>query len=51
LVDVDITVPLPRKLKGKDLNVSITTKKLTVGVKGEESIIEVSLKCKNNTFI
>lgn len=41
--DVDITVPVPGNLKGRDLDVVISKKKLKVGVKGQPPIIEVSL--------
>lgn len=40
--DVDITVPVPGNLKGRDLDVVITKKKLKVGVKGQTPIIDVS---------
>lgn len=39
--DLDITVEVPGNLKGKDLNVEIKKKKLLVGVKGQEPIINV----------
>lgn len=41
--DVDITVPVPGNLKGRDLDVVIAKKKLKVGVKGQSPIIDVSL--------
>lgn len=41
LQDVDITVPLPRKLRGRDLNVVIQRTKLVVQIKGEDAIVEV----------
>ena len=42
--DVDITVPVPGNLKGRDIDVVITKKKLKVGVKGQPPIIDVSLQ-------
>ncbi|PSS15246.1 hypothetical protein M430DRAFT_51861 [Amorphotheca resinae ATCC 22711] len=41
--DLDITVEVPGNLKGKDLNVEIKKKKLLVGVKGQEPIINGDL--------
>ena len=41
--DLDITVPVPGNLKGRDLEVSMTRKKLKVGIKGQPPIIDVSL--------
>lgn len=40
--DVDITVPVPGTLKGRDFVVKISREHLTVGVKGQEPIIDVS---------
>ena len=40
--DVDVTVPVDGKLKGKDLVVVLKKTKLTVGVKGQPPIIDVS---------
>ena len=39
--DLDITAEVPGNLKGRDLNVDIKKKKLVVGVKGKEPIIDV----------
>jgi hypothetical protein len=39
--DLDITVEVPGNLKGRDLNVDIKKKKLVLGVKGQEAIINV----------
>ena len=39
--DVDITVPVAGNLKGRDLDVVMTKKKLKVGVKGQPPIIDV----------
>lgn len=39
--DLDIILEVPGNLKGKDLNVDIKRKKLVVGVKGQEPIINV----------
>ena len=41
--DVDITMPVPGNLKGRDIDVVITKKKLKVGIKGQPPIIDVSL--------
>ncbi|KAI4127029.1 MAG: hypothetical protein LQ347_004763 [Umbilicaria vellea] len=41
--DVDITVPVPGNLKGRDLDVVIAKKKLKVGVKGQSPIIDGDL--------
>ena len=42
--DLDITVPVPGNLKGKDFNVVLSKTKLKVGVKGQEPILEVRLR-------
>ncbi|KAF7793337.1 hypothetical protein EIP86_004449 [Pleurotus ostreatoroseus] len=39
LGDVDIEVPVPKGTRGRDLNVVIQRKKLTVGLKGKEPIM------------
>lgn len=39
--DLDITVPVPGNLKGKDFDVVISKTKLKVGVKGQTPIIDV----------
>lgn len=39
--DVDITVPVPANIKGKDLDVVMTKSKLKVGIKGQTPIIDV----------
>lgn len=39
--DLDITVPVPGHLKGRDFHVVIAKMKLTVGIKGQEPIIDV----------
>jgi len=41
--DLDITAEVPGNLKGRDLNVDIKKKKLVVGVKGKEPIIDGDL--------
>ena len=41
--DLDITVPVPGNLKGKDFEVIIGKSKLKVGVKGQPPIIDVCL--------
>ena len=39
--DVDITVPVPGNLKGRDMSVTIARNKLIIGVKGQPPIVEV----------
>ena len=39
--DLDITVAVPSNLRGKDIVVDMTKTKLKVGVKGQESFIDV----------
>jgi len=41
--DVDVVVPVPGNLKGRDFNVVIAKKKLKVGIKGQEPIIDGDL--------
>jgi len=41
--DVDITVPIPSNLKGRDLAVQIQKTKLSVAIKGKEPIMEGTL--------
>ena len=45
LGDVDITVPVPKGTRARDLNVVIQKKKLSVGLKGKEPIMAGEL-CK-----
>ncbi|KAJ2920233.1 hypothetical protein MD484_g145, partial [Candolleomyces efflorescens] len=45
LGELDITVPVPKGTRGKDLNVVIAKQKLTVGLKGQEPIMSGEL-CK-----
>lgn len=40
--DVDVTIPVPGNLKGRDLDVVLAKDKIKVAVKGQEAIIEVS---------
>ena len=39
--DVDITIPVDGKYKGRDLDVKLSKTALKVGVKGQEPIIDV----------
>lgn len=39
LFDVDITVPVPKGTRARDLAITITKKKLSVGLKGQEPIM------------
>ncbi|KAE8337255.1 hypothetical protein BDV24DRAFT_140425 [Aspergillus arachidicola] len=41
--DVDVTIPVPGNLRGKDLDVVLTKTKIKVAVKGQEPIIEGDL--------
>ncbi|KIK05466.1 hypothetical protein K443DRAFT_640060 [Laccaria amethystina LaAM-08-1] len=45
LGEVDVTVPVPKGTRGKQLNVVIQKKKLVVGLKGQEPILSGEL-CK-----
>ena len=45
LGEVDITVPVPPGTRGRDLNVVIQKNKLSVGLKGQEKILDGEL-CK-----
>lgn len=42
--DLDVTVPVPGNLKGKDFDVVLSKTKLKVGVKGQTPIIDVRLQ-------
>jgi hypothetical protein len=46
LGEVDIVVPVPKGTRGRDLNVVIQKKKLSVGLKGQEPIMSGEL-CKD----
>lgn len=39
--DVDVTIPVPGNIKGKDLDVKITKTALKVGIKGQDPVINV----------
>jgi len=39
--DVDITAPIPSNIKGKDLDVKLTSTSLKAGIKGQAPLIEV----------
>lgn len=39
--DVDISVPVPGYLRGRDIEVVMTKTRLKVGVKGQDAIIDV----------
>lgn len=41
--DLDITASVPSNLKGKDMDVKLTKTSIKAGIKGQPSIIEVSL--------
>ena len=45
LGEVDIVIPVPKGTRGKNLNVVIQKKRLSVGLKGQDNIIEGEL-CK-----
>jgi HSP20 family molecular chaperone IbpA len=40
--DVDVTIPVPANIKGRDLEVVLTKTKIKVAIKGQEALIEVS---------
>jgi HSP20 family molecular chaperone IbpA len=40
--DLDITIPVPGNLKGKDLDVKIARNTLKAGIRGQEPIISVT---------
>jgi len=40
LGDVDISVPVPKGTRGRDLDIKLTKKGLAVGLKGKEKIME-----------
>jgi hypothetical protein len=39
--DVDVTIPVPANIKGRDLDVVLTRNKLKVALKGHPPIVEV----------
>jgi hypothetical protein len=43
LSEVTVLVPVPKGIKAKQLNVTISKQHLTVGVKGEAPIVDVSI--------
>lgn len=45
LADVDVEIPVPKGTRGKQLNVVIQKKKLSVGLKGQDPIMSGEL-CK-----
>ncbi|KAH1557164.1 hypothetical protein LV164_006515 [Aspergillus fumigatus] len=38
--DVDVTIPVPANIKGRDLDVVLTKMKIKVAIKGQEALIE-----------
>jgi len=46
LQDVDITVPIPKGTRAKQLDIKIEKKHLKAGLKGQEPIMEVIIKKK-----
>ena len=40
--DVDISIPIPGNIKGRDLDVTLTKTKLKVAIKGQAAFIDVS---------
>ena len=40
--DVDVTIPVPGTLRGRDLDVILTKTKIRVAVKGQDAIIDVT---------
>lgn len=49
--DLDITVSIESKYKGKDLDVKIARNTLKVGIKGQEPIIDVRACDSHNTSV
>lgn len=45
--DVDVSIPVPGTLKGRDMDVSLTKTSIRVGVKGQDPIIDV---CPSYTY-
>jgi len=45
LGELDVTIPVPQGTRAKDLTVVLTKKKLRVGLKGQEPIVDGDL-CK-----
>lgn len=45
--DVEVTIPVPGNLKGRDLDVVLAKDKIKVAVRGQEAIIEVSPPISN----
>lgn len=41
--DVDLVVPIPKGTRARDLNVVIAKKKLSVGLKGKDKILDGEL--------
>ena len=39
--DVDVSVPVPTNIKGRDLIVELTKTKIKIGIKGQDPIIDV----------
>jgi hypothetical protein len=39
--DVDVTIPVPGNIKGRDLDVVLTKTKIKVAIRGQEAFIEV----------
>ena len=42
--DVDVTIPIPGNLRGKDMDVSLKKGSIRIAIKGQEPIIEVRIK-------
>jgi HSP20 family molecular chaperone IbpA len=47
--DVDITISIPGNLKGRDLNVKFTKKKLFAAIKGQDAFIDVCLLLRSSS--
>jgi len=43
--DLDVTIPIDAKYKGKDLDIKLTKNALKVAIKGQEPIIDVCSSC------
>ena len=47
--DVDITIPVPGNLKGRDLDIVMTKTKIKAGVKGQKPIVDVCIRFSSVT--
>ena len=43
--DVDVTIPVPKGTRGRDLQVELKKKYIKVALKGQSPLIDVSILC------